>query len=42
VATRAVLLEDGTEIDDDYINMLETNTTVLLLQQNEQWTENGK
>lgn len=36
---KAVLDEDGTEIEDDYLEILEPNNIVILLEQQENWTE---
>lgn len=38
---KAVLETDGTEIDEDYMECLENNTVLLLLQENEAWEEKG-
>ena len=36
---KAVLEEDGTEIDNEYLEFLDPNNAIILLEQQENWTD---
>ncbi|XP_068748568.1 lipid transferase CIDEB-like isoform X2 [Montipora capricornis] len=38
-AVKAVLEEDGTEIDNEYLEFLDPNNAIILLEQQENWTD---
>ena len=41
-ACKAVLAEDGTEIEEEYLDIIDQKSVIMLLEKQEKWTDQGK